>query len=66
VSLFVNEMSDEQLADRVAEAASDYKLGTLMPEFAELNGGIEKLREYLFQCVTDWENHGLANAPEIA
>lgn len=39
----------------VAEAASDLKLGKRDGEFAELNGGVERLEGDLFLRVAAWE-----------
>lgn len=44
-----------KLLEAVAEAASDFRLARRDAEFAEINGGIEKLERHLFDAVTSWE-----------
>jgi len=46
---------DRTLEIRIAEAASDYKLGLENEGFANEFGGIDKLRAELFLLVTEWE-----------
>lgn len=48
-------MQEQELLKKIAEAASDYKMGLNIPEFADNFGGIDKLREELFALVTQWE-----------
>lgn len=44
-----------KLLEAIAEAASDLKLGKHDQDFAELNGGIEKLERALFDKTSSWE-----------
>ncbi len=43
-------------AYKVAEAASDYKLAQHEAEFCRLNGGLNVIRERLFNATTAWES----------
>lgn len=47
----------EKIQQKVTEAAFDYKLGCLNDEFARLNGGIEKLKQDLFDSVSHYERY---------
>ena len=44
-----------KLLEAVAEAASDLKLAQRDRDFAELNGGTEKLQRILFDKTASWE-----------
>jgi hypothetical protein len=44
-----------KLLEAVAEAASDLKLAKRDSNFAELNGGLEKLERILFDRTSSWE-----------
>ena len=44
-----------QALEAVAQAASDLRIGRHEPEFAEANGGMEKLERDLFDKVADYE-----------
>lgn len=44
-----------KIQQKVTEAAFDYKLGCLDDEFAALNGGVEKLKQDLFDMVSYYE-----------
>ncbi|MDF2415418.1 hypothetical protein [Aeromonas sp. 1HA1] len=39
---------------RIALAASDYRVATLNPTFAQVHGGVEALRHDLFLFVEQW------------
>lgn len=43
------------IAERVAEAASDYKMACENDGFAAEYGGVEALRQILFALVVEWE-----------
>ena len=46
---------ERTIETRIAEAASDYKMGLANDGFASENGGAEKLRSDLFALVEEWE-----------
>lgn len=46
----------DEAAYKVAEAASDYKLAQHEAEFCHLNGGLDVIRERLFNATTNWEH----------
>lgn len=43
------------IAERIAEAASDYKMAVENDGFAAEYGGVEALRQILFALVVEWE-----------
>ncbi len=51
-------MKKKDIKTIIAEAASDYKLGLQAPDYAQLNGGIERLENRLLQLVSIWESEG--------
>jgi hypothetical protein len=44
-----------KLLEAVAEAASDLKLAKRDSDFAELNGGLDRLERILFDKTSSWE-----------
>lgn len=49
-------MHNKSLERQIAEAASDFKLGLSNSDFAAQFGGVDKLRNRLFDLVEKWEN----------
>ena len=47
---------EEELLRNIAEHASDLKLADEDAEFCALNGGIETLKNELFESVKEWED----------
>lgn len=45
----------KSIAEQVAEAASDYKMALRNDGFAAEYGGVEVLRQILFDLVEQWE-----------
>jgi hypothetical protein len=45
----------DQAAYTVCERASDYKLAQQEPEFCRLNGGMDVIRQRLFNATVNWE-----------
>lgn len=52
ISIYLHEL---QLLRRIAESASDFRLGKCDPEFAEINGGLDSLYNTLAQHVGRYE-----------
>lgn len=49
------DIGKKSLEYRIAEAASDYKLGLENSGFANVHGGVEALQAELFELVAQWE-----------
>ena len=45
----------DDAAYKVCERASDYKLAQQEPEFCRLNGGMDVIRQRLFNATVNWE-----------
>ena len=46
-----------KIQQKITEAAFDYKLGCLDNKFAALNGGVERLKQALFDMVSYYEEY---------